>query len=513
MKNRFYLFVVLAWISAFPASASTLKWLIKPEYDSICYYSNDIFKCIKDGKIQLIDLSGKNLLLNPADTVTDFTEGFALVLDRNDSNLKIKGFLTEKKHDFIEVSGNYYATFYSHFSEGLIAVADEKGRQGYLNNRGKIAIPCKFNKARPFVNGWAAVESDKDGVGYIDKQNIYMIIHFHYGVLSLGTNFNERGEALVGYKNNFAIINTSGKTVREYRKRPEKPYRDYDYAFCEDGSEIIPKGNNTPTFEEEPIVFLSDNSFLGYRTTDKTIVPAQFTYAGRFANGCAIVALDEKYGVVAIIEGDFSSSIENNGVAVRANKKQELRYTLNFPKKLESEKAQVRFDNGDGFLNPIQLDHGTYTFTPFVTKTANTYTIRAEVSMDSLLLWQDIIERNVERASAAPISFEAPSKTSDRADDHDLLLVKTVVTNNSETPVKVSVVFASPSFRNGSSNRLVSMFNDEVTLSPGEKRSFTMTFKVFELETLKTSVTVKSNQRTVGTKTSNIVLKPFDLVE
>ena len=513
MKKRFCLFFILLWLSAFSVSAATLKWLVKPEYDTICYYSDNIFKCIKDSKIQLIDFSGRSLLPSEADTITDFTDGLAPVLDKKGLDFKIKGFLTEKEHYFIQVNGNYYSTRYSHFSETLLAVADEKGRQGYLNTRGDIAIPCKFGKARPFIKGWAAVVSDKDGVGYINKQGEYMIVHFHYGALSEGTNFNEQGEALVGYSKNgqsdFAVINTNGKKVRKYEKRRGKPYRDYDYAFCEDGMEIAPKRNNSPSFDEKPIPFFTEGLW-NYRIDDKDIVPAQFTYAGRFADGLAIIALDGKHGVVTLLEGDFSSSFDDN-IVIRSYKKQELHYSLNIPETLDSEQVQVKFDVGDGSLNPIQLNQGVYTFIPYVAKKAKSCTMRAEVCMDGLLLWKEIITKEVN--PVARISFDAPNKTSDRANEQDILTIVTMVTNNTETPLKVSTIFTNPSFHNGSKNKLVSKSDSDATLAPGEKKSFTMTFKVYELETVKIVVTVKSDHQSMGTKSSSIVLKPFDLVE
>ena len=223
MKKSFFSIVIIFLFSTLTMSGQTVKWLMQPDYDSICYYSKDIFKCSKDNKIQLIDLSGKPLLAMDADSVTDFAEGFALVLNKKGADFQLKGYLDEEHHDFIAVNGNFLTTYYSHFSEGLLAVADEKGRQGYLDTRGHVSIPCNLKKARPFVQGWACVESMKEGTVFIDKEGSYMIVQFHLGKLSIATNFNEKGEALVGYtengQNDFAVINTSGKTIRNYTNR------------------------------------------------------------------------------------------------------------------------------------------------------------------------------------------------------------------------------------------------------------------------------------------------------
>lgn len=518
MKKQFFLIINFILFSVFTLSAQTVKWLTKPDYDTISYYDKDIFKCSKNGKIQLIDISGKLLLPSEADSVTDYTEGFALVLDRKGTDVRIKGYLAEESHDFIEVSGNFFATFYSHFSEGLLAVADEKGNQGYLNTKGVISIPCTFKKTRPFVQGWACVESKKDGTVFIDKEGSYMIVQFHYGHLSIGTNFNEKGEALVGYtkngQNDFAVINTNGRTIKSYTNRKGKPYRDYDFAFNEGVPDIIPTRNDAPAFDSIVSVFLSDDLY-GYNKNDHNIiVPAQFSHASLFADDCAIVALNDNYGIITLVEGSFSSNIENSDILIRSNKTTEFHYTLHIPESLNPKLIQVSFDNGDGNLKPIQLEQNTYTFTPNVDKNAKKCTIMVEIGMEGLLLWEEAIIKKVNRAPTATLDFSTPSKVTEYAGSDNHLKVKTIVTNKSDTPQKVQVTFSSPMFQKGSKNGLVSdLSTQEATLSAGEKKEFTIVFKVNKRETVKTSVTVKTGQQTIGTKAADIELKPFDLIE
>lgn len=518
MKKHFFFIVVFILFSVFTTSAQTVKWLSQPDYDTISYFSKDIFKCSKNNKIQLVDISGKWLLPSEADSITDFTEGLALVLNKEGNDFQIKGYLEEESHIFIEVTGHFFATYYSHFSEGLLAVADGKGNQGYLNARGVNSIPCKFMKARPFIHGWACVEEKKERTVFIDKEGSYLIVQFHYGDLSIGTNFNEKGEALVGYTKNgqsdFAVINPSGKTIRTYTKRKGKPYRDYDFAFNEGVPDITPTRNDSPTFDSIASLYYSDGLY-GYKNDDQdVIVPAQFSYAGLFADDCAIVALDDRYGIIALVEGNFSSSIESSDILIRSNKIMECHYTINIPETLDPKLLQVRFDNGDGTLKPIQLVQSTYTFTPFVGKNDKTCAINAEIGMDGLLLWKETIIKKVNRTPAASLDFSAPSKATEYAGSDNHLKVRTIVTNKSDKPQKVSVIFTSPVFQSGSKNSLTSnLSSQEATLSVGEKKEFSITFKVNERETVKTSVIVKAGQQTIGTKTSNIELKPFDLIE
>lgn len=517
MKISFFSIVIIFLFSTLTMSGQTVKWLMQPDYDSICYYSKDIFKCSKDNKIQLIDLSGKPLLAMDADSVTDFAEGFALVLNKKGADFQLKGYLDEEHHDFIAVNGNFHTTYYSHFSEGLLAVADEKGRQGYLDTRGHVSIPCNLKKARPFVQGWACVESMKEGTVFIDKEGSYMIVQFHLGKLSIATNFNEKGEALVGYtengQNDFAVINTSGKTIRNYTNRKGKPYRDYDFAFKEGVPDITPERNETPIFNPNISVF-SSNGLFGYKNhSQDVIVLPQFSHAGRFTDNCAIVAHNGRYGVITLVEGNISSTIEDSDISIKGNKTTEFNYTLNVPETIDPNHLQVRFDNGDGELRPVQLSQSIYDFIPYIDKNANTCTIRAEVEMDGLKLWEESITKKINRIPTSTIEFNAPYKATEYAGADNSLRVKTIVTNKTDEPVKVSVSFAL-TFQSGSKNSLSSDLSPkDATLSPGEKKEFSITFKVNERESVKTSVTVKAGQQSIGTKTSNIVLKPFDLIE
>ena len=516
--KKIYLFIAIIFLFfTLTMSGQTVKWLMQPDYDSISYYSQDIFKCLKDNKIHLIDLSGKPLLAQDADSVTDFTEGYALVLNKKGADFQLKGYLDEESHDFIAVNGNYYTTSYSHFSEGLLAVADEKGHQGYLDTRGHVSIPCTLKKARPFVQGWACVESMKEGTVFIDKEGSYMIVQFHLGKLSIATNFNEKGEALVGYtkngQNDFAVINTSGKTIRNYTNRKGKPYRDYDFAFNEGVPDIIPKHNETPIFDSNISVF-SSHGLYGYKNNSQDIlVLPQFSHAGRFYDNCAIVAHNGRYGVVTLAKGKITSTIEDSDITIKGNKTTEFHYTLNLPETTNPNHLQVRFDDGDGVLKPIQLQQNTYAFIPNVDKNANTCTFRAEVEMDGLKLWEETITKKINRVVTATLEFSAPFKATEYAGADNSLRVKTIVNNKTDAPVKVSVHFAL-TFQSGSKNSLSSDLSPkEATLSPGEKKEFSITFKVNERETVKTSVTVKADQQSIGTKTSSIVLKPFDLIE
>jgi hypothetical protein len=514
MKKLSILLLVILSFIVLPASASIAKWLVKPQYDTICYYSNNLFKCVKDGKIQLINKSGKTLLPETADSITDFSEGYALVLDWENTKLKIKGLITENY--FTAIGNGYYATYYSHFSEGCIVVADHSGKYGYLNSKGERIIECLYQKARPILQGWASVVNEKGKTLYIDRNNNVLTIHgFHFGNLSQGTSFNEKGEALVCCTNkisqsNYAVINTRGQVVRKYSKTSQIPVRDYDFAFDEENIGFEPQRNKKPAFDPSIEVFSSDGLF-GYRTATKAIVPVQFSHADQFSEGCAIVGLYGKYGIITLTAGDFFVAFDSQDITFHAGKPKVFQFTLSFPDHMKASDLQIRLDKGSSYLMPIILENNGYSFVPFIEKKAKSCTIRIDASMDGLRIWEKTIILNVNRKNSMLYEIGIPAKTSEYANTSDLLTVKSFVTNLTDMPAKISVVFSVPlSFAEGTKNRIVSNLTQEEILAPKEKKEYSISFHVEDLETVKLTMTVKANHSFVGSKSADIILKPYD---
>lgn len=514
MKKLSVLIIVLLSFIVLPSTAGIPKWVVKPQYDTICYYSSNLFKCMKDGKMQLINKSGKTLLPEAADSITDFSEGYALVLDRENTKLKIKGFVTEKY--FIAIENGYYATYYSHFSEGCLVVADQTEKLGYLNSNGVPIIECQYQKARPVLQGWASVVDVKGKTLYIDRNGNFLTIQgFLFGDLSQGTSFNERGEALICHTNkngqsDYAIINTSGKVIRKYSKTSGNPVRDYDFAFNEKNIGFEPQHNEKPAFDSSIAVFSSDGLF-GYGNTTEAIIPAQFSYAGQFSEGCAIVGHQGKYGIITLTEGDFSIAFDSQDITFLAGKPKVLQFTLNLPDGIYASDLQIRLDKGSGYLMPIILENNGYSFVPVLEKKAKSCTIRIEANMDGLRVWEKKIFFNVNRKDKM-FEIGIPTKTSEYADTNDLLMVKSFVTNLTDAPAKISVVFSVPSsFGEGTKNRIISDLTLVETLAPKEKKEYSVSFHVENLETVKLTLTVKTEHSSVGSKSADIVLKPYDL--
>lgn len=506
-KKDFLLIVTMAFFNS-SVFASTVKWLVKPEYDAITYYSTNIFKCKAKGKWQLIDSNGTPLLPSTFDSITVCTEGLALALDKEDENYKIKGIFSESDHQFNQINGSFYTGVYSFFSEGYLPVANPTTKLfGYIDTTGKVVIPFKFHQARPFIKGLASVEPKERKTMYIDKSGKALKINgFHHDKVVLGSSFNQDGEALITYYgDDNAIINTDGVVIRNYkRKDGAMPVRRYDFSFDDSG---VPYDNTQeiPLIYDKNITTFSDNGFFGYVKDDNTLLPAQFTHAGEFANGHAIASINNKYGVLSLIEGEFLASLDGDTNVIGSEiKDQKFIYTLNLPESI-AQLVEVKFDNGDGVLRDISLENNTYTFTPTVGKDVQEVTVRAQVILDCILVWE---KETTKSLNSIQLDVDKPSCESEYADGNDIVRVKTTITNNSEIAVNVSTYFT-PKFAKTSKNIRLSNAYSQAKIAPGKKKDFSVDLKVVEAETVKISVSVKANGKQYDTKSSTLELKPF----
>lgn len=492
------------------ASAQTLQWLVKPDYDTISHLSDSVFKCKKDGKVQLINFQGKEILTSPADSVTNCSKGLALVLAKTTNGLKIQGIINETD-DFTQVNGDYFVNQYSYFSEKLVSVTGLSGKAGYLNNKGVLAIPCQYHVARPFIKGWASVEpaKKKKQTIYIDHQrNKLKIRNFHQGKVVMGSSFNHSGEALIAYYgNDNAVIDTQGNVIRKYdKKEDDSPIRAYDFAFAEgDEKSLVPKDLDILSFNSD-ITSFSSGQLFGYKKNEHIISPPQFTQAGRFANGNAIVCQNGKFGIVKLADGSFWGQFSGDDLLVAAKKEiPTYTYTLEIPKSYSRTALEVLLDAGDGELRPVEMKDNAYSFTPLVDKNTDVCEMRIKVMSDGLLLWEDSMEKSVMNVS---LDISTPVALTERANEQDILQVQSVITNNSDSPVVVSGAFY-VTFAKGSNNKTGQKRSFWGKIAPKGKLEVFADLNVVEDETAKVSVTVKVNKKNIGSKSANIQLKPF----
>lgn len=458
MKKRIFT-IVAALLCGMATHAETVKWVVKPEYQKIVRYSEDLFKCQdENGKWLLLDLAGNPLSYPLADSITDYTGGCALLLNKLNSEsakFQILGFFSEdEKHTFVDVNGDYYTTQYSFFSEGYLIAENEKGKKGYFNKKGEKFRDFVYLEALPFSHGWAAVKKDgKDSTkfwAYISSTGNKDVDNLTEGSSKLldATTFNEDGVAFVRVRSTLGspryvlITKDRFKIIEENADKYKDDIRPYDCAYSKKEKNF--EVNRIPGDDDAYKIVKGQENKHGYDKSGNIIVPAQFSRAEKFSEDhFAIASLDgKKYGILKLLDGEFNPKwpdvekvlIYNSSKGLKCN---DMHFSLDMPDAL-SGNAHLNFNNGDG-MNEITQNANDYKFKPKMGKGVNSCKLQANVTSNDdnkhrLLLWEG--DKDV-TLMFVDVVAGTPAVTSTYADENNEQIVKTVVTNKSQVKVRV----------------------------------------------------------------------------
>ncbi len=159
-------FFFLMFFCVLHLMAQSMEWLCRPgKYSGIQYMGFDLFKVKDDaGKWSVISAQGKEVLSAKYDSITQFVENRALILDK--SGHRIMGILGS---DGILIKSfeneEFFTTSYPYYKEGFLGYKEKNGLCGYINTMGDISIKPRFYHAAPFQDGIATVQY-ADGGGY-----------------------------------------------------------------------------------------------------------------------------------------------------------------------------------------------------------------------------------------------------------------------------------------------------------------------------------------------------------
>ena len=325
--------VIMYLALALPGRAQmTPPWVIPLQYQQIEPLSAELCKVKSNAQVGVIDLNGNMLVAIDADSITNFTNGYALILKKEDDRYQITSIL-DYTHKVVKISdsdGPFYAGTFPFFSDGKCVVQNKKGKYGFLDYTGKLAIPCKYLSARPFREGLASVckskgglkgffntvidmvggESDNTGPSlYINESGQAIRLSSEIGTPDLASTFNEGTAFVMSEKGSF-IINKNGQIVSVEQPRDRLSFDDYFILISSDEPhrvnipyELVRNQDNYTDYQE--------GNLKGLKYNNLVILPAQFDEIEYLGNDLAIVKNKGKVGLISL-----SSSIPNCDVKV-----------------------------------------------------------------------------------------------------------------------------------------------------------------------------------------------------
>lgn len=182
----------------------TGKEIIPLQYDRANPFYDGCAWVERHEKVGFIDPMGKVIIPLQYTWCNNFSEGLVYVESEEEALVK----LFNKKGKCILTSSVYDDIDY--FSEGMAPVTNQDGQYGYLDNKGKLVIPFKYDFGSEFHSGLAQVELDST-YGYINKQG-KLVIPFIY---EDAADFHN-GIAHVKRKGKSFYIDTNGREYIEY---------------------------------------------------------------------------------------------------------------------------------------------------------------------------------------------------------------------------------------------------------------------------------------------------------
>ena len=303
-----------------------------------------------------INKEGKEAFPYNYDTGLNFSDGLALVWkDRK------CGYIDTKGNEVIALTDKYYGTS---FHDGLAAVGNNDGKYGFIDKKGELVIPMRFDVEEDgvtseFHEGYA-VACKNGKYGYIDKSG-KEVIPCNY---SAAFNFSE-GMALVIKEGKFGFIDVNGKEIIPC---------EYSYAnHFSEGIAVVQKDGKDQFIDKTGKVVL-DNSYSGiskfqegfsvvYKEGEKNeyftqyvhgfidkngkeVIPCIYNTCNLFSEGLAVVKKDDIYGFVDK-KGNSTFDIQNEEVKkiIQAKIKEREETRKEEERRAEEERKRIEEEN------------------------------------------------------------------------------------------------------------------------------------------------------------------------
>ena len=274
-------------------------------------------------------------------------------------------------YGFIDTNGNltipceYNSA--SSFSEGFAAVQNDDGQWGFIDTEGNLVIPYEYDGARSFREGLASIKVNEKW-GFIDTEG-NLVIPCEYDTA------DDFSEGLVPVEKNgeWGFIDVNNSLTIPYEYGYACPFyngyarvqKDGKWGFIDmEGNLVIPCEYDTADDFGEGLAPVEKDGKWGFIDTNNSlVVPYEYDTANSFSNGRARVERDDKWGYIdttgeLVIPCEYDSAYTfSDGVA------EVLKH--------EGEHRAGVIDTNGNILIPCEYDQAAYGEGSFIMEKGN----------------------------------------------------------------------------------------------------------------------------------------------
>lgn len=489
--------VIMTFLVSATVNAKIVTWSIHPKYEKLIRYYGDIYVFQQNGKWGLVQSGGKEILPADNDFITPFANGYALAGINDGKKYLLKSIIDKSGRVFAFSEKYYLPSSNQYISENKLVVVDDRGKYGYIDPNGRVAVKCQFDYALPFKEGWASVKQGNYTKYISDRYDInssqsVLAVDFHYGDMTMASCFSD-GKAAVAYNRDFALIGINGQKIRKLGEAEFKSLYKKNNAFSG------PEKNGFSEITRYSVI--AEDGKFGLKDGKTTIVKPQFdAFVSQYDDESILTMMNGKYGLVKIIDGniDVVTSLQGKDSDIlnvdRKGNLESITFDYTIPSDLNAPKIFVDCGNGkyNDMTSQINVSGGrkSLSVTPIIAKKAKSCILKTRIENDGIILAD--FEKTFVVKYPIRLRISAPGPSTIRANENDNATFSSTIFNDSDEKVTVtatwstgrSVIVTIPAHGSRIISETVQVSTDyskniSVSLSTGERAHSIINFKTF----------------------------------
>ena len=372
--NKKLIFLMLFAPFSKSVNSQTVVWQMQPQgYNQIERIGMNLFKVVRNGKIGLINADGTIVAPLVNDDISDCYDHKSIVTSNDGHGERITGCLTDDGKYYGYAAKYYTLNGQKFFSDGLISVADENGKLGYIDEKGNqiVGFDGKYSRIKPFTEGYATVMKNKKYI-LINKEGSEMRFVYSKGIgaVIIGCTNVYNGKAYVydeyaGSDRSYFIYDAVRNSDLVKTDRVKSTAKDYLYCYqsVTGRPKEVPYEKMKPYSGRKGLTATQSNGMYGYMSGRSVIAPFQFSSASQFEDELAIVSISGQMGILKLVDGaSFNVTVPSVKHDFYADNSVTCSFNLSIPSIWQGKNMDVLLKDINGSTIPITRTVGSYSF-------------------------------------------------------------------------------------------------------------------------------------------------------